>query len=64
MMLSVSSICSISAKLINDEEAVDGMKISTDKQSTQRKPAPVSFCPAKILHDLNSDQTQAAAVRR
>jgi hypothetical protein len=46
-MLSVSRLYSISDRLINDYEALGGMKSSTDNQSTQGKPAPVPFCPGR-----------------
>jgi hypothetical protein len=35
----------------------------TGIQCTQRKPAPVSFCPPRISNDLTRDQTQAVVLR-
>jgi hypothetical protein len=44
-----------------DEEcgAVVGMRISKGNRSTRRKPAPVPFCPPKILQDLTRARTRA-----
>jgi hypothetical protein len=38
------------------------MRIGRGNRSTRRKPAPVSFCPPQIPHQLTRDRTRAAAV--
>jgi hypothetical protein len=59
MTLSVSGLCSVNDRMINEYEAGGGMKIGRGDQSTWRKPAPESLCPLQILYDL----TWATAVR-
>jgi hypothetical protein len=46
----------------SDCGATDGMKIGRGNRSTRRKPAPVSFCPPEIPHDLTRARTRATAV--
>jgi hypothetical protein len=45
-----------------EDGVVGGMRISREKRSTRRKPAPVPFWPPQILHDLTGARTRVAAV--
>jgi hypothetical protein len=51
-------------RMIDDDEcgAVGGMRLGKGNRSTQRKPAPVSFWPQQIPHDLTWARTRTAAV--
>jgi hypothetical protein len=49
--------------MMKDECGTHGeMRIGRGNKSSQRKPAPVPFCPPQIPHDLTWDGTQAAVV--
>jgi hypothetical protein len=41
--------------MIDEYEAIGGMRIGGEKRSTRRKPAPVPLCPPQIQHDLGSN---------
>jgi hypothetical protein len=45
-----------------DDGEIDGMKIGKGNRSTWRNPAPATFCPPQIPHDLTRARIQAAAV--
>jgi hypothetical protein len=47
--------------MIDECEAVGGMRIGKGNRSIRRKPAPVPLCPPQISHDLTWDRTRAAA---
>jgi hypothetical protein len=49
-------------QMIDDCEAIGGMRIGRGNWSTRRKPASVSLCPPQIPHDLTRAPTRAAAV--
>jgi hypothetical protein len=61
-MLSVSRLYSIDDRMIDEHEAVCGMKIGRGNRCTRRKPAPVPLCPSQIPHDPIWDRTQASEV--
>jgi hypothetical protein len=42
--------------------AIGRMRIGRGNRSTQKKPAPVPFCPLQIPHDLTRFRTRAAEV--
>jgi hypothetical protein len=54
--------CTSSGCHDDERGAVGGMRIGRGNQSTQRKPAPVPFCPPQIPYDLTWDWTQPAVV--
>jgi hypothetical protein len=46
----------------DDEYVVGGMRIGGGNRIIRRKPAPVSFCPPQIPHDLTWARTTVAAL--
>jgi hypothetical protein len=50
MTLLVLRLYSVSGSVINEYGAVGGMKIGRGNWSTQRKSAPVPFCPPQMQH--------------
>jgi hypothetical protein len=49
-------------RIIYEYRAFGGTRIGMGNWGTQRKPAPVPFCPPQIPYDLNWDWNRAAAV--
>jgi hypothetical protein len=48
--------------MINEYDAIGGMRIGSRNWSTWRKSVPMPVCPPQIPHDLTWDRTQAATV--
>jgi hypothetical protein len=48
--------------MIDEYEALGGMRIGRGNRRTRRKPASVSLCPPVIPHDLTWDLTRADEV--
>jgi hypothetical protein len=48
--------------MIDDYEAISGMRISRGNRSTRRKSAPVQLCPPQIPYDLSWARTQTASM--
>jgi hypothetical protein len=63
MTLSFYKLYSVGDRMINEYEAVGGMRITKGHHSISRKPAPVSFPSPQILHDLNLDGILVKAMR-
>jgi hypothetical protein len=55
--LSVSELYSIDDRMINEHEAVGGMRIGRGNRGTRRKPILVSLYPPQIPHDLTWDRS-------
>jgi hypothetical protein len=53
----------VSDTIINEYEALGGMRIGRENWNAQRKPVLVSLCSPQISHDLKWDRTRVAAVR-
>jgi hypothetical protein len=50
--LSLSGLCSIDGMMINEYEAVGGMRAGRGNQNISSKPTLVPVCPPKISHDI------------
>jgi hypothetical protein len=53
----------VGVMVINEYEAVLGMRIGRGIRSTRRTPTPVQLCPPQVLHELTCDRIWAAAVK-
>jgi hypothetical protein len=60
---SVSRLCSIHDRIMNDCEAVGEMTVGRWNKTTHWKPAPLFFCPPQIPHDLIWDRIWVITVR-
>jgi hypothetical protein len=61
-MLSISRVYNSDNRMINEYEAVDGMRIGMGNKCTPRKPTPVLFCLPQTPHDLTLERTWATMV--
>jgi hypothetical protein len=58
--LSLTRLHSVNDTMINEYGAVGELETGRDNRSTQRKPAPMSFCLAQIPQDLTPDRIWVA----
>jgi hypothetical protein len=60
--MTILRLYSVNDGIIDECEAVGGMRIGKEHQSAWRKSAPVPLCPPQISHYINWDQTWATTL--